>query len=138
MDLLGGKSGKLKCECGNLRYRGAKLCSDCYFSKVRYYVFNGLYSMVSGFEGSNINDKVITLVVKALSEIEAITKIDSINKWEEWGNYCSAGFVSKSKYLNDIYTKKVNDFCIAGTLEAFKTMNEVRNYIKEKGFTIYE
>jgi hypothetical protein len=35
---LGGKNGKLKCKCGNLRYKGVKLCPSCYYGKMKYFV----------------------------------------------------------------------------------------------------
>lgn len=35
---LGGKNGKLKCDCGNLRYKGVTLCPECYKKQIKYYV----------------------------------------------------------------------------------------------------
>jgi hypothetical protein len=36
--ILGGKNGKLKCSCGNLRYPGVELCPQCYYGKMKYFV----------------------------------------------------------------------------------------------------
>lgn len=136
--LLGGKNGKLKCECGNLRYKGVKLCPNCYFSKVRYYLFHGLYRNESGYDGCNIFDSIKLFVVKAINDYEAVEKIDNINKFNVYGrynSYNSNGYIIKSNVKTNDFNREVKtligNIYISGLLIPFKTKDDLRNYIKK-------
>lgn len=134
---LGGKNGMLKCSCGNLRYSGVKLCPSCYFSKVKYYVFNGLYTFEGGYDGSYVETTIKTFLVKAISGIEAIQKIDKINSFNTYGNcnsYSSFGYVNKSNCKSKTYSKQIDNYYIAGILESFNAKQEAQKYIKEEDF----
>jgi len=128
---LGGKSGKLKCSCGKLRYERTELCPQCYYSKIRYYVYNGIVTYESGYDGSLINDIKETLLLKGFSIDKALSSIDIDSTYGKHNQYSNNRYIAKHEKNSYMTYIPEIESCIDGTIKEFKNKNEAEQYIKQ-------
>lgn len=79
--LLGGKNGKLKCECGRPRYPKYNLCPSCYYNSHKWYAFKGYYNVVTRSDGDTEIGSEICGVSRASSLSHAISKFGNRLQW---------------------------------------------------------
>jgi hypothetical protein len=134
---LGGKSGKLKCNCGKLRYERMELCPQCYYSKLRYYVYNGFITTQNGYDGGDFFYNKDIILLKGFNIDEALSSIDKFKNYGKHNQYFYGSYITKYNGKNDIGVccdsmTYINEFgyYINGSITEFKTKNEAEKYIK--------
>jgi|SRR3989304_1120520 len=127
---LGGRNGKLKCSCGKLRYERMVFCPQCYYSKIRYYVYNGIVTYEGGYDGLLIEYRKEILLLKGFSIDEALSSINIASIYGNHNQYYNNRYIlthDKNNYMT--YIPEIAR-CINGTIKEFKNKSEAEQYTR--------